>query len=72
MLIGNRPFEIPLVKKKKKKKLYDTLLCLFVCTIQMNRLQMEVAQEFLNKTGRKLADTREHIMAALVLLMHIL
>lgn len=33
---------------------------------------MEVAQEFLDKTGRKLADTRGSIMAALVRLMHIL
>lgn len=29
-------------------------------------------EEFLDKTGRKLADTRGPIMAALVLLMHIL
>ena len=33
---------------------------------------MEVAKEFLDKTGRKLADTRGPIMAALLLLMHIL
>lgn len=33
---------------------------------------MEVAQEFLDKTERKLADTRGSIMAALVRLMHIL
>lgn len=33
---------------------------------------MEVEHEFLNETGKKLADTRELIVAALVLLMHIL
>lgn len=73
----HRPFEIPLVKERDHQptQLYDTLLCLFLCTARLfgrvGLLRME-EQEFLDKTGRKLADTRGPIMPALVLLIHIL
>lgn len=74
----HRPFEIPLVKKKRSPA--HSAIWYIVGSVSvkssvfggMGLLWMEVVQDFFDKTGRKLADTRGPIMTALALLMHIL